>query len=532
MNTEFIEALEELEREKGIAMDVLLEALEAALISAYKRNFGSLQNVRVQINRLSGEIKVYARKTVIEEVEDDRSEITLKEAQQKDPRYELGDIVEIEVTPRDFGRIAAQTAKQVVVQRIREAERGIIYEEFSNREGDIVTGIVQRQDQKNVYIDLGKTEAILGPTEQIPGEEYRHGDRLKTYIVEVKKTTKGPQILVSRTHPGLLKRLFELEVPEIHDGVVELKAVAREAGARSKIAVYSKDDNVDPVGACVGPKGMRVQTIVSELKGEKIDIVKWNQDPTKFVASALSPAKVVNVCIFENEKIGRVVVPDYQLSLAIGKEGQNARLAAKLTGWKIDIKSESQVEELIANGQWYDQNDEYEDEEYYDDQYAEDEYAEYEYTDEEYTDEEYAEGEYEDEEYEYTEGDYVDAEADNSSLVGGSEGEFGDEPDRDGEERPEAPSEDGELGDTDDYDVEIEADELEIGEEKRDEDDEGEPEAVSIEPDEEDAKAKGKKAKKKVKATEPANKRGKKAGRKKLSTEEVGEFLEELREDD
>lgn len=544
MNTEFIEALEELEREKGIAMDVLLEALEAALISAYKRNFGSLQNVRVQINRLSGEIKVYARKTVIEEVEDDRSEITLKEAQQKDPRYELGDIVEIEVTPRDFGRIAAQTAKQVVVQRIREAERGIIYEEFSNREGDIVTGIVQRQDQKNVYIDLGKTEAILGPTEQIPGEEYRHGDRLKTYIVEVKKTTKGPQILVSRTHPGLLKRLFELEVPEIHDGVVELKSVAREAGARSKIAVYSRDENVDPVGACVGPKGMRVQTIVNELKGEKIDIVKWNQDPTKFVASALSPAKVVSVSIFENEKIGRVVVPDYQLSLAIGKEGQNARLAAKLTGWKIDIKSESQVEELIANGQWYDQSDDYEDEEYYDDQYAEDEYAEYEYTDEEYTDEEYAEGdyaegEYEDEDYEYTEGEYGDTEADNSSPEAepGETEYTEDEQDRDGEERPEAPSaqgEEGEPGDIDDYNDEIEADELEPGEEKRDEDDEsdeGEPEVVPIEPVEEDAKAKGKKAKKKGKATEPA-KRGKKAGRKKLSTEEVGEFLEELREDD
>ena len=345
MNTEFIEALEELEREKGIAIEVLLDALEAALISAYKRNFGSLQNVRVLIDRASGEIHVYARKTVVEVVlEDERTELTLEQAREIDPRYELGDIVENEVTPRDFGRIAAQTAKQVVVQRIREAERGIIFDEFSNREGDIVTGIVQRQDQKNVYIDLGKTEAILAPAEQINGEEYRHGDRIKTYIVEVKKTTKGPQILVSRTHPGLLKRLFELEVPEIHDGVVELKSVAREAGSRSKIAVYSKDENVDPVGACVGSKGMRVQTIVNELKGEKIDIVKWSPDAAKYIANSLSPAKVLAVDVHENEKIARVVVPDYQLSLAIGKEGQNARLAAKLTGWKIDIKSESQVE--------------------------------------------------------------------------------------------------------------------------------------------------------------------------------------------
>lgn len=344
MNIEFMEALADLEKGKGIGKDILIEAIEAALISAYKRNFGSLQNVRVQIDRTNGEIKVYARKTVMEEVSDPRSEMTLAEARAKDPRYDLEDIVEIEVTPRDFGRIAAQTAKQVVVQRIREAERGMIYEEFSNREGDIVTGIVQRTDQKNVYIDLGKVEAVLAPTEQIPNEEYYHSDRVKTFIVEVKKTTKGPQVLVSRTHPGLLKRLFELEVPEIHDGVVELKAVAREAGARSKIAVFSRDENVDPVGACVGPKGMRVQTVVTELKGEKIDIVKWSPDPAKFVASALSPAKVVTVNIFEDDKIAKVVVPDYQLSLAIGKEGQNARLAAKLTGWKIDIKSESQIE--------------------------------------------------------------------------------------------------------------------------------------------------------------------------------------------
>jgi len=338
-----MQAFEQLGKEKGIAPEVLFEAIEAALISAYKRNFSSAQNVRVSLERTTGEIHVYARKAVVEAVTDSRLEIDLTEARLLDIRYDLEDIVEVEVTPKNFGRIAAQTAKQVVVQRIREAERGIIYDEFSNRESDILTGIVQRIEQKNVFIDLGKAEAILAPSEQIAGEVYKHGDRLKTYIIEVKKTTKGPQILVSRTHPGLLKRLFELEVPEIHDGIVEIKSVAREPGLRSKFAVYSRDENVDPVGACVGHKGMRVQSIVNELKGEKVDIVKWNTDPAKYIANALSPAKVVSVEINEVEKISRVVVPDYQLSLAIGKEGQNARLAAKLTGWKIDIKSESQV---------------------------------------------------------------------------------------------------------------------------------------------------------------------------------------------
>ncbi|WP_434132894.1 transcription termination factor NusA [Sporomusa sphaeroides] len=343
MNAEFMQAFEQLGKEKGIAPEVLFDAIEAALISAYKRNFGSAQNVRVSLDRTTGEIHVYARKNVVEDVSDARLELSLKEAKAIDPRYELEDVVELEVTPKNFGRIAAQTAKQVVVQRIREAERGMIYEEFSNRESDIVTGIVQRIEQKNVFIDLGKAEAVLAPSEQIPDEIYKHADRLKTYIVEVKKTTKGPQILVSRTHPGLLKRLFELEVPEIHDGIVEIKSVAREPGLRSKIAVYSRDETVDPVGSCVGHKGMRVQTIVNELKGEKIDIVKWNADPAKYIANALSPARVLSVDIQEAEKMSRVVVPDYQLSLAIGKEGQNARLAAKLTGWKIDIKSESQA---------------------------------------------------------------------------------------------------------------------------------------------------------------------------------------------
>ncbi|MBP1763658.1 MAG: NusA antitermination factor [Firmicutes bacterium] len=347
MNMEFMQAFEQLGKEKGIAPEIVYDAIEAALISAYKRNFSSAQNVRVSLDRHSGEIHVYACKTVVEEPKDTRTEISLQDARDIDFRYELGDVVDLEVTPKNFGRIAAQTAKQVVVQRIREAERGIIYDEFSNRESDIVTGLVQRIEQKNVYIDLGKAEAILTPSEQIPGEVYRFGDRIKTYIIEVKKTTKGPQILVSRTHPGLLKRLFELEVPEIHDGIVEIKSVAREPGLRSKIAVYSKDENVDPVGACVGPKGSRVQTIVNELKGEKIDIIKWNVEADKYIGGALSPAKVVSVTINEADKTSKVIVPDYQLSLAIGKEGQNARLAAKLTGWKIDIKSESQAQTAI-----------------------------------------------------------------------------------------------------------------------------------------------------------------------------------------
>lgn len=346
MNLELIDALKALEKEKGINTDILIEAIEAALISAYKKNFGTIQNVRVQFDRSTGEIKVYSRKTVVENPTDPRAEISLEEARKLDPRYEIDDIVESEVTTKNFGRIAAQTAKQVVVQRIREAERDLIYDEFSNREGDIATGVVQRIENKNVFIDFGKTEAILASSEQMPDEQYRHGDRIKTYIIDVKKTTKGPQIMVSRTHPGLLKRLFELEVPEIHDGTVELKFVAREAGARSKIAVSSKNENVDPVGSCVGPKGLRVQAIVNELKGEKIDIVKWNNDSAKFIANALSPAKVVSVEIYPEEKAAKVVVPDYQLSLAIGKEGQNARLAAKLTGWKIDIKSESQAQSL------------------------------------------------------------------------------------------------------------------------------------------------------------------------------------------
>ncbi|WP_408954506.1 transcription termination factor NusA [Natroniella sp. ANB-PHB2] len=345
MNVELIQALNDIEKEKGIPKAMLLDAIKAALKSAYKRDFGTAGSVEIDIEEDTGEVSVYSTKEVVEEVTNQDEEISLIEAQQKNPNYEIGDQVEIEVTPGNFGRIAAQTAKQVVIQRIREAERDIIYEEFSNREGDIVTGIVQRHHKNNVIIDLGRAEAILIPPEQIPIEEYEQGDRIKVYIVEVSETTKGPNILVSRTHPGLLERLFELEVPEIHDGVVEIKAVAREAGSRSKIAVHSNDEDVDAVGSCVGPNGSRVRIIVDQLNGEKVDIVQWNEDVAKFVSNALSPAEVIDVDVDELESVAKVVVPDYQLSLAIGKEGQNARLAAKLTGWKIDIKSESQLEE-------------------------------------------------------------------------------------------------------------------------------------------------------------------------------------------
>ena len=345
----FFEALKEVGKEKGIAPEVLFDAVEAALVSAYKRNFNTASNVRVYLERATGDFHVYAQKKVVEKVENKVMEISLDQAKKINDNYELDDVIELEVTPANFGRIAAQTAKQVVVQRIREAERGIIYEEYSNRSSDILTGIVQRMEGHNVFIDLGKTEAVLTPSEQISTEKYKHNDRIKVYVVEVKRTSKGPQILVSRTHPGLLKRLFELEVPEIQDGTVEIKSVAREPGMRSKIAVYSADENIDPVGSCVGQKGLRVQAVVDELRGEKIDIVKWNEDPAKYIANSLSPAKVVSVAINEEKKMSRVIVPDYQLSLAIGKEGQNARLAAKLTGWKIHIKSESQAKEEGAD---------------------------------------------------------------------------------------------------------------------------------------------------------------------------------------
>lgn len=346
MSSELLDALNLIEKEKGISRDVLIEAIEAALVSAYKRNFNQAQNVRTDLNVETGTMHVYARKEVVEEVFDPRLEISLDEARAIDPAYEVGDIVEIEVTPRNFGRIAAQTAKQVVMQRVREAERSIIYEEFADRQDDIMTGIVQRKDSRFVYVDLGKAEALLPVSEQMPNEQYNHNDRIKVYITKVEKTTKGPQIFISRTHPNLLKRLFELEVPEIYDGIVEIKSVAREAGDRSKISVYSDDPEVDPVGACVGPKGSRVQAVVDELRGEKIDIVKYSKNTVEFVANALSPSKVLDVIVNEEEKSTIVIVPDYQLSLAIGKRGQNARLAAKLTNWKIDIKSETDARNL------------------------------------------------------------------------------------------------------------------------------------------------------------------------------------------
>jgi transcription termination/antitermination protein NusA len=345
MSSELLDALTILEREKGISRNVLIEAIEAALVSAYRRNFNQAQNVRIDLNLQTGSMRVFARKEVVDAVYDPRLEISIEDARRINPNYHVEDVVELEVTPKDFGRIAAQTAKQVVTQRVREAERGIIYSEFIDREEDIMTGIVQRLDSKFIYVSLGKIEALLPLNEQMPNERYKPHDRIKVYITKVEKTTKGPQIFVSRTHPGLLKRLFEIEVPEIYDGTVEIKTVAREAGDRSKISVHSDNAEVDPVGACVGPKGARVQAIVNELKGEKIDIVKWSDDPVVFVANSLSPSKVLDVMVSENEKATRVVVPDYQLSLAIGKRGQNARLAAKLTGWKIDIKSESEARE-------------------------------------------------------------------------------------------------------------------------------------------------------------------------------------------
>lgn len=345
MSSELLDALMILEKEKGISRDVLIDAIEAALVSAYRRNFNQAQNVRIDLNLGSGSMRVFARKEVVEQVFDPRLEISIEDARRINPNYQVEDVVELEVTPKDFGRIAAQTAKQVVTQRVREAERGIIYSEFIDREEDIMTGIVQRLDSKFIYVSLGKIEALLPINEQMPNERYKPHDRIKVFITKVEKTTKGPQIFVSRTHPGLLKRLFEIEVPEIFDGTVEIKSVAREAGDRSKISVYSANEEVDPVGACVGPKGSRVQAIVNELKGEKIDIVKWSEDPVVFVANALSPSKVLDVIVNENDKATTVVVPDYQLSLAIGKRGQNARLAAKLTNWKIDIKSEADARE-------------------------------------------------------------------------------------------------------------------------------------------------------------------------------------------
>ncbi|MGL5822408.1 MAG: transcription termination factor NusA [Sarcina sp.] len=344
MKNEFLGALTEIVKEKGISEEELLEVLDEAIIAAYKKNYSSqAQNVKIRRDK-DGAIRVYAQKEVVEEVYDDSTEIAIEDAKAINPIFQLEDIVDVEVTPKNFGRVAAQLAKQMVIQKIKESERSIIYNEFSELEHDIITGIVLRKDKSNVFVDLGKIEAILGPSEQMNGEHYDFNEKLKLYIVEVKDSTKGPQVVISRTHPGLVKRLFELEVPEIFNGVVEIKSIAREAGSRTKISVFSNDETVDAMGACVGQVGNRVKKIVNELKDEKIDIIKWSDDPAVYIENALSPAKVISVSVDEENKSAKVVVDDSQLSLAIGKEGQNVRLAAKLTGWKIDIKSQSQVE--------------------------------------------------------------------------------------------------------------------------------------------------------------------------------------------
>ncbi|WP_178411636.1 transcription termination factor NusA [Peptostreptococcaceae bacterium] len=352
MNQEFLNALNEIVETKGIDKEILIDTIEQALLTAYKKNFGQAQNVEVEFDRDNGDIKVYSTREVVDESNyyDSFLEIELSEARKISPSYEIGDVIRNEVTPSNFGRIAAQTAKQVVVQRLREAEREIVYNEFMERESEIVDGEITRATPSVVYVDLGKIEGVMPRSEKIDRETYKEGQRIKVYVVEVKKGSKGPQIIISRSNPGLVKRLFELEVPEIEQGIVQIKSIAREAGSRTKMAVKSLDEKIDPIGACVGPKGSRVKNIVDELGDEKIDIIKYSDDYAEFISASLSPSKVVKVEVDEEEKSALVVVPDYQLSLAIGKDGQNARLAAKLTGWKIDIKSESQYEEDLANG--------------------------------------------------------------------------------------------------------------------------------------------------------------------------------------
>ena len=340
MNKEFLGALTALCTEKGISPDVIIDALEAALSAAYKKNFNSAQNVEVLIDREKGNVKVMAQKQVVEAVENDIEEICLDDAKAISAHYQIGDVVNVEVTPKNFGRIAAMTAKQVVTQRIREAERGIIYSEYTEKTNELITGTITRIERGTVFVDIGKIEAILPVNEQTPGEEYELQQTIRCYVSEVKNGTKGTQIILSRTHPGLVRKLFETEVPEIAEGIVEIKSIAREGGSRTKIAVHSNDPNVDPQGACIGPKGLRVQNIGDELGDEKIDIVKWSEDPAEFITASLSPSKVISVDVNEEEKSASVVVPEYQLSLAIGKSGQNVRLAAKLTGWKIDISAE------------------------------------------------------------------------------------------------------------------------------------------------------------------------------------------------
>ena len=389
MNTELLEALEQIEKEKDISKETLLEAIENSLLTACKNHFGKADNVKVNIDPVTCQFSVYAEKTVVEKVEDDVTEISLEKAREIDSKYELGDIVNVEIKSKEFGRIATQNAKNVILQKIREEERKVLFNQYYGKEKDVVTGVVQRYLGRNVSINLGKVDAILNENEMVKGEVFKPTERIKVYILEVKDTTKGPRILVSRTHPELVKRLFESEVTEVRDGIVEIKCIAREAGSRTKIAVWSNDPDVDPVGACVGMSGARVNAIVNELRGEKIDVINWNENPAILIENALSPAKVVAVLADPEEKTAKVVVPDYQLSLAIGKEGQNARLAARLTGFKIDIKSETQAREIEG---WLDVDD---DEEYYEDY---EEYKESQVQDEEA----YAE----DAEYEDYDGDY------------------------------------------------------------------------------------------------------------------------------
>ena len=374
MNKELMEALDILEKEKNISKDTLLEAIEQSLIQACKNHFGKADNVHVTINPETCDFAVYADRTVVEYVEDPAMEISLTDAQKITSRAEIGGMVQVPVQSKEFGRIATQNAKNVILQKIREEERKVIFDEYNSKEKDVVTGVVQRYIGKNVSINLGKADALLTESEQIKGEVFKPTERIKVYILEVKSTSKGPKILVSRTHPELVKRLFESEVTEVKEGIVEIKAISREAGSRTKIAVWSNDPNVDPVGACVGMNGARVNAIVNELRGEKIDIITWDENPAILIQNALSPAKVISVIADADEKSAKVVVPDYQLSLAIGKEGQNARLAARLTGFKIDIKSETQARE---SGDFMDYENDYEEDDYDDDyDYSDEELAE------------------------------------------------------------------------------------------------------------------------------------------------------------
>ena len=374
MNNELLEALNILEQEKNISKETLLEAIETSLVTACKNHFGKSDNVKVEIDKETCEFNCYQEKTVVETVEDPIEEISVIAAQMIDGKYQVGDIVRVTVKSKEFGRIATQNAKNVILQKIREEERKVILDEYNSKEKDVVTGVVQRYVGKNVSINLGKADALLTESEQIKGEVFNPTDRIKVYILEVKSTNKGPKILVSRTHPELVKRLFESEVTEVKEGIVEIKSISREAGSRTKIAVWSNDPDVDPVGACVGMNGARVNAIVNELRGEKIDIITWDENPAILIQNALSPAKVISVIADADEKSAKVVVPDYQLSLAIGKEGQNARLAARLTGFKIDIKSETQARE---SGDFLDYENDYEDDEYYDEEYTEEYTEEY-----------------------------------------------------------------------------------------------------------------------------------------------------------